>query len=370
MLTRSEFRHPDFEGKHMTKRHNRYDCLTCIVAIITAITLCAVEAASSETATSNPILVFGHKNPDTDAVLSAIGAAHFLNKTGRPAIACVQGEITPQTAYVLETFNISPPENIPPVAGRQIGLVDFNEYSQGPDDMKKAELVFLVDHHRLGDVTSSAPLEARLQPLGSTCTVLYEMFTENDIPIPQDIAGGLLSAILSDTVCFRSVTTTERDRIAATELARIAGVEDTGTLGEELFAVRDAPPRTLLRRDYKSFMMGGRKIGVSQIEVVDMGQLDGRKSALRAEMDILKRESGSFAILLMLTDITRNGTELLVESDAPGVIAEAFSTTMKDGSMWLDGVMSRKKQIVPPLEKTFEQLVEETADEIGVGVHE
>jgi manganese-dependent inorganic pyrophosphatase len=310
----------------------------------------------------DPILVFGHKNPDTDTVMAAVAAAHLLTGSGTPAIACVQGEVNPETAYVLETFGVSLPANVVSVAGRRIGLVDFNEYPQGPEDIQKGELVFLVDHHRLGGMTSNAPMEAWFQPVGSTCTILHEMFGLRGVAIPKNIAGGMLAAILSDTVNFRSVTTTDRDRVAATELARIAGVGDMEALGQELFTVksdfREASSRTLLLRDYKSYVLGEKKIGIGQIEALDIGLLNGRRDEFFAEMAALKKESDSFAIILMLTDITRNGAEILVLADDDGMIAETFSANMKDGSFWLDGVMSRKSQVIPPLERALEALVE------------
>lgn len=336
----------------------RYRKTRGFVFMVLAALFVMQSAFAMDQTAQDAILIFGHKNPDTDTVMSAIAAAQYLNHTGRSAAAAVQGEVNPETAHVLKTFGLALPETIAAVAGKQIGLVDFNEYPQGPEDMQKADLVFLVDHHRLGGMTSNAPMEAWLQPVGCTCTILFEMLAARGIEIPGSLAGGMLAAILSDTVTFRSATTTDRDRTAAGKLAAIAGIADMDAFGKELFAVksdfRDASSRTLLLRDYKSYVMGGRKIGIGQIEALDIAELDNRRGEFIEEMAALKNESESFAIILMLTDISREGAEMLVLADDPDAIAGAFSATLENGSFWLEGVMSRKKQVVPPLERIFE----------------
>lgn len=322
--------------------------------------LVAVSAAAAENLVPAPILVFGHKNPDTDTAVSAMAAAHLLNKTGRSARPMVQGEVNPETAFVLEKFHLARPELLSSVDGRRIGLVDFNEYPQGPDDLRKAELVFLVDHHRLGGMESAAPVEAWLWPVGCTSTILFEMCKYQGVEIPADLAGGMLAAILSDTVSFKSATTTEKDRAVARELAALAGVVDMDALGKELFAVKSdfagASSRDLLIRDYKEYVMGGRKIGIGQIETLDIGMLADRRAEFFREMENLKQENALSAAVLMLTDITREGAEMLVIADEPERIAGAFSASLVEGSFWLEGVMSRKKQVVPPLEKALAEV--------------
>ena len=172
------------------------------------------------------------------------------------------------------------------------------------------------------------------------------------------IAGAMLCAILSDTVIFKSPMTTDMDRQAAAELAAIAGIADIQALGMELFTAKSAvagcTPRSLIFRDFKDFNMNGCKVGVGQLELVSLDLVADMKAALEAELAAVKSEEGRHSALLLLTDIMKEGSELLMVSDDPARIAEGFGKTFVEGSnLWLDGVMSRKKQVVPALEAAF-----------------
>jgi manganese-dependent inorganic pyrophosphatase len=176
------------------------------------------------------------------------------------------------------------------------------------------------------------------------------------VEIPKGIAGALCCAILSDTVMFKSVTCTDADKKAAEELAKMAGITDMTALGMEMFKVKSAvegtPTRELVFRDYKDFDMSGKKVGIGQLEVVDLSILDGVKAALQEEIGKVKAE-GRHSVFLMLTDIMKEGTEMLVVSDDPSVVEKAFGVSTSGDPVWLDGVMSRKKQVVPNFEKAF-----------------
>lgn len=304
--------------------------------------------------------VMGHKNPDTDSIVSAIACACFEKARGIDAVAVAQGRPTPESAFVLKRFGLNAPEVVDSVAGKDLYLVDFSDLAQAPADIKEANVKGIVDHHKLGDVTTASPLEAVIFPVGCTCTVLERMFAYAGIAIPADIAGAMLCAILSDTVIFKSPTTTDFDRQSAGRLAQIAGVADCQALGMELFAAKSAvagtPVRDLVLRDFKDFVMGGRKIGVGQLELVSLDLVKDVKAALLEDLAKLKGEGARHSVLLLLTDIMKEGSELLLVSDEPEKVASAFGKDAADlarGNLWLEGVMSRKKQVVPNLERTF-----------------
>ncbi|UZP68258.1 manganese-dependent inorganic pyrophosphatase [Desulfovibrio mangrovi] len=302
------------------------------------------------------ILVMGHMNPDTDSIISAIAIADLLSKRGMEAKAVAQGEVTPESAFVLAKFGLTAPEVVTSVAGQKLWLVDTTDGAQLPADIKDAEVVGVADHHKLGDVTTSNPLEMWVWPVGCCGTVIKAMYDFYGVEVPKGIAGGLLCAILSDTVMFKSVTTTDADKKAVAELAAIAGVTDTTAVGMEMFKVKSAVDgasmESLVFRDYKDFDMNGNKVGIGQLEVVDLSMLDAVKDGLYAEIQKVKA-AGRHSVFLLLTDIMKEGSEMLIVSDDPSVVGKAFGVEATGKSVWLDGVMSRKKQVVPNFEKAF-----------------
>lgn len=317
--------------------------------------------------TMSPIYVIGHKNPDTDSIASAIVVAHLLNKWKEmgcgllklddDVVPAKQGEPNPETAYALETFGVSVPETVTDAANKKVVLVDHSDLTQAPDNLDKAELLGVIDHHKIGDVTTPNPILFVNFPVGCTGTVLKLLFDWTGVEIPKDMAGLMLSAILSDTVIFKSATTTELDKKVAEELAKIAGIDDITKFGidlkAKLSAVDGLSARDIITRDYKDFNMSGNKVGVGQIELVDLNLIKDRIDEIYEEMKKMKEEGSYHSIFLMLTDIMKEGTELLVVTDNPSVVEKAFGAKLEGKSVWLDGVMSRKKQVVPPLEKAF-----------------
>ena len=301
-------------------------------------------------------LVIGHMNPDTDSIISAIVAADLYKKRGMDVTPAAQGAPTPETEFVLKKFGLSAPQVVNDVAGKQLYLVDYSDLAQAPQGMDSATVLGIVDHHKLGDVTTSAPLEAWIWPVGCSNTVLKAMYDFYGIEIPKNIAGAMLCAILSDTVIFKSPTCTPEDKKAVKDLAKIAGVTDVVALGMEMFKVKSAvegtPIRDLVFRDYKDFDMSGNKVGIGQLEVVDLSILDAVKGELQAEIAKVKAE-GRHSVFLLLTDIMKEGSEMLIVSDNPAVVEKAFGVKPEGTSVWLPGVMSRKKQVVPNFEKAF-----------------
>jgi manganese-dependent inorganic pyrophosphatase len=215
----------------------------------------------------------------------------------------------------------------------------------------------IVDHHKLGDITTSTPLECWIRPVGCSNTIIKEMYEYHNIEIPKDIAGMMLCAILSDTVIFKSPTCTKMDTKACKELAEIAGIEDYKALGMEMFivksAVTGATPRELTTRDYKEFAMGSEKVGVGQLEVVDLSVFDSIKDDLFDDLKKLKDEGSLHTAILLLTDIMREGSQILVVSDDESKVEKAFDVKLENSQAWLDGVLSRKKQIIPFLQPLF-----------------
>ena len=301
-------------------------------------------------------LVLGHMNPDTDSIVSAIVAADLYSKRGMDVTPVAQGAPTPETEFVLKKFGIAAPQVVADVAGKDVYLVDYSDLAQAPKGMDSATVLGIVDHHKLGDVTTFSPLEAWIWPVGCTNTVLKNMYDFYGIEIPKNLAGAMLCAILSDTVIFKSPTCTPADKKAVEELAKIAGVSDVVALGMEMFKVKSAvdgtPMKDLVFRDYKDFDMNGNKVGIGQLEVVDLSILEPVKAGLQAEIEKVKAE-GRHSVFLLLTDIMKEGSEMLIVSDDPSVVEKAFGVKAEGSTVWLPGVMSRKKQVVPNFEKAF-----------------
>ena len=301
--------------------------------------------------------IFGHTTPDSDSIIGAISLSYLKNQLGEDCIPTRQGEINPETKWILEKFGYEAPELKTSYAGEKVYLIDFMERSQSPKDIDEATILGIVDHHKLGDLKTDAPLEMWVRPVGCSNTIVKQMFDYYGIEIPKNLAGMMMCAILSDTVIFKSPTCTKEDTKACKELAEIAGIEDYKAVGMEMFIVKSdvlgATPRELVTRDFKDFNMGGNIIGVGQLEVVDLSVFDTMKTDLMEDMKKMKEEGGRHSVLLLLTDIMQEGSQLLVVSDEPEKIENAFDVRLENGEVWLKGVMSRKKQIIPFLERQF-----------------
>ncbi len=301
-------------------------------------------------------LVLGHKNPDTDSIVSALAATNLYRGRGFDVKAVAQGTPAPETAFVLERFQLQAPEVVTSVAGQEVYLVDYSDLAQAPADFAQAKLLGIIDHHKLGDVTSDSPVECFIWPVGCSNTVIKMLHDYYKVEINPALAGAMLCAILSDTVLFKSPTCTDLDKQAAYDLAKIAGIDDLQALGMEMFKAKsnlaDATPRDLIFRDFKDFDMSGSKVGIGQLELVSLDLITPElKAQLKDELAKVKGE-GRHSALLVLTDIMEEGSELLLVSDDADKVAGALKATVSD-KIWLPGVMSRKKQVVPFLEQAF-----------------
>lgn len=308
----------------------------------------------------NKILVFGHQNPDTDAITSAISYAYLLNQHGLEAEAVALGQVNEETAYALNEFGQEAPRVIESIGTQTdtVALVDHNESQQSVADLAEVEVHSVVDHHKIGDFTSAAPLTFIAKPYGCSQTIIFELFQEKGIEIPKEIAGLMLSAIISDTLLFKSPTTTEKDQEVGLALAEIAGV-DVEAYGLALLKsgtnVDAKSASEIADGDAKSFEMDGKPVRIGQINVVDVDDVLKRKDEVIAAMKDLVAKNEYAAFLLVVTNILTSDSEgLLVGSEDFMQHAEqAFGGQVNDNQIALPGVVSRKKQVVPPLEATF-----------------
>jgi manganese-dependent inorganic pyrophosphatase len=272
------------------------------------------------------------------------------------SVSVVGDNLNPESKVVLEKFGLAAPQTMTDAAGKDVALVDFSDIGQAPANIGDANIVAIVDHHKIGDITTGSPIFFYAKPVGCTCTVLLEMYKNNNVELPKDIAAGMLCAILSDTVNFKSPTCTDADKAAVAELLRITGVTDQDALFMEMLkaksSVAGVPIRDLVFRDYKDFDMNGKKVGIGQIELATLDQVADIRDDLYKTIKEVKAED-RHSVLFMLTDVVKEGTDLIVVSDEPEIIENAFNGKLQGQSMWVDGMMSRKKQTVPPLQEAF-----------------
>jgi len=303
------------------------------------------------------IYVFGHTSPDSDSIVGAISLSYLKNQLGEDCVPTRQGAISAETEFILGRFDGTCPELKTSVAGENVYLIDFSDKAQAPSDIMDATILGIVDHHKLGDLTTDTPLECWIRPIGCSNTVVYEMYKAHNIEIPKNIAGMMMMAILSDTVIFKSPTCTKVDTKAVKELAKIAGIEDYKSLAMEMFIIKSATQgataRELNTRDYKAFEMNGMKVGVNQLEMIDISALDDRKDEIMTDMKAMKEEEGLHTMLVLLTDIMKEGSQLLCVSDDASKIEAAFDKKLQDNQVWLEGVLSRKKQVIPFVQPQF-----------------
>ncbi|MGN7470126.1 manganese-dependent inorganic pyrophosphatase [Brevibacillus sp. SAFN-007a] len=306
-------------------------------------------------------LIFGHKNPDTDSICSALVYADLKTKLGANVEPVRLGVINSETAFVLNYFQAKEPRLVETVANEvnEVILVDHNERQQSANDIEQVQVVEVIDHHRIANFETSNPLYFRAEPVGCTATILKKMYKENGVEIPKDIAGLMLSAIISDTLLLKSPTCTEQDVAAAHELAEIAGVDLQAYGLEMLKAGADLSDKTiaqLLSLDAKEFQMGNAKVEIAQVNAVDVNDVLARQSELEASISAIIAEKGLDLFVFVVTDILNNDSVALALGTATQAVEKAYNVTLVDNKAVLKGVVSRKKQIVPVLTDTFQAL--------------
>ena len=300
------------------------------------------------------ILVFGHKNPDTDTITSAIVYAYLKQQLGTDAEAVRLGDVNNETKFALEKFGFEAPRLIANVKdeAEKVILVDHNEFQQSADGIEEVQITEVIDHHRIANFQTADPLYFRAEPVGCTATILNKLFKEHSVEVPANIAGLMLSAIVSDTLLFKSPTCTEQDVQAGKELAEIAGVDvaDYGLAMLKAGAdLSDKSLEDLLSLDAKGFEFGEYKSVVAQVNAVDIEDVLGRQEELVNLLNKNVADNGLDLFFFVVTDILNNDSTAVAVGQVAEAAAKAFGAEIVNGRIALPGVVSRKKQIVPVL---------------------
>ncbi len=303
-------------------------------------------------------LIFGHKNPDTDTICSALAYADLKNKLGFTAEPARLGAVSKETQFALDYFQAEAPQFIEKVGEdvKDVILVDHNEFQQSVDNIQEVKIAEVIDHHRISNFETKEPLYFRAEPVGCTATILNKMYKENGIDVPKEIAGLLLSAIISDSLLLKSPTCTKEDVDAAHELAAIAGV-NLETYGLDMLKagadLSDKSIAELLTMDAKEFSMNGEKVEIAKVNAVDTSQIYEKQADIEAEIEKIMQEKGLELFLFVVTDILENDSEVLAMGNARGHVEQAFGEPLDNNRALLKGIVSRKKQIVTKLTDEF-----------------
>jgi len=301
--------------------------------------------------------VVGHTRPDSDSICSAIAFAAFKREEGVDATPLVQGQPNAETEFLLDYFDVELPEERQSVPEGNVILVDHSEVDQAPNDLSPDQIRGIVDHHRIGDIESSRPAFYFADTVGCTATLIHELAADRDIDLPADVQGLMLGAILSDTMLLASPTCTDRDEKAARALADVVDV-DIDEFGRKQFkaksTVGDLPADEALRGDLKVYDSGKGEVAIGQMEVADGEAILADREAYVEAMEALKNEGGYHGVVLLVTDIPQKGTYVLVVSGEVDAYEDALETDLSVDDGFVSGLLSRKRQVVPPLLESFE----------------
>lgn len=302
------------------------------------------------------IYITGHKQPDTDTICSAIAYADYLRQKGREAVACRTGKINPETKFVLDYFKVEKPQFLASAKGKKVILLDHNEKTQTPEGIEKAEIIEVIDHHKV-NFEYENPILFHTEPIGSTSSIIAKKYFEDKkVKLSTKIAGLLLSAILSDTVVFRSPTTTKEDIEIAKQLTKIVKIKNLEKFGIEIkkskASLKGLKAKDILFSDFKEYRFGKIKLGGGQAEVCGLKEVKKREKELLEEIEESAKKGKYDLFIFTATDIIKKGS-LLLFWEKGNYIKKAFGKTPKNNTLYLKGVMSRKKQILPPLAKLF-----------------
>ena len=307
---------------------------------------------------SEEILIFGHKNPDTDSICSAMVKEKLNKKSGNENVKAKRlGELNKETKYILDYLHLDAPEFLERVEeGQEVILVDHNEFSQSAEGIEKAKILEVVDHHRISNFQTSEPLYYTARPYGCTCTILYKEFVEKGLEISKEEAILMASAIMSDTLLLKSPTTTKHDIKALEELEKIAGI-DIKEYGLEMLKagtdLDDFSEEELINLDAKTVEKNGEKIVIAQVNTVSIEDVLKRQEKLEQAINDVISKEGVSLFVLAITDILNSNSELLVLGNKANVAELAFGEKLENNTMFLKGVVSRKKQILPNIDKNM-----------------
>lgn len=301
----------------------------------------------------NKVLIFGHRSPDTDSITSAIVMENLERKLGNENAKAVRtGEVNKETKYVLDFLGMQEPELIDSVNdGQEVILVDHNEATQSIGNIENAKIIKVVDHHSMNFI---APYQIyyRAEPVGCTQTVLYKMYKENDVEIDKNIATLMLSAIASDTLVLKSPTTTEADKKAVKELEKISGL-DINSFGVDMLKagtdISDYTPEQVINIDSKLFEQSNKKFRIAQVNTADLDSIFKNQAYFeQAINEDIQKENLDFYVFAATDIINSNSKIISLGNDAP-VIEKAFGVSVDNNTAMLENVVSRKKQMLPPI---------------------
>lgn len=302
------------------------------------------------------ILVFGHKSPDTDSIMSSIVMADLEKYLGNDTgVACRLGDINKETAYALKYLKVDAPKYIESIdEGTSVILVDHNEFTQSVNGIEKAKIKKVIDHHRICGFQTAEPLFYMAEPVGCTSTILFEIYKTNNIEINPTIAGLMLSAIISDTLLLKSPTTTIKDIKAVEELAKIANI-DYKTYGLDMLKsgtdLSDYSAEELLEIDAKCVDMNGNKVKVAQVNTVDIEDVLKAQTDLENAINAKIEEENLDLFVLAITDIVNSNSEVLVLGKRTDIVEKSYNVKLKNNRAFLPGVVSRKKQMLPVMQE-------------------
>lgn len=299
---------------------------------------------------TNKTFVFGHKNPDTDSIVSSIAVSNLRNKLGDTTEACRLGNVNKETTFALKTFNFDAPVLLTSINDNDnVILVDHNEATQSADNIEKAHIRMVIDHHTM-NFKCPETLYYHAEPVGCTATIIYKLYKQNDIEIEPKMAALLLSAIISDTLLFKSPTCTEEDKTIANKLAAIANV-DIETYGLDMLKagtdLSEYTPEQVINIDSKLFEQNGKKFKIAQVNTADVNDIFKNQSYFEAAINKEIQNDNLDLYIFAATDIINSNSKILTMGHDSHVVEKAFSVSLDNNTALLENVVSRKKQILP-----------------------
>lgn len=300
------------------------------------------------------ILIFGHKNPDTDSICSSLIMEKLVKHHNVNAEAVRLGTVSKETEYVLKYLNIEAPRLIEKVEkGQKLILVDHNELAQSVDGRDEAKVLAVIDHHRIADFVTNEPLYYLAKPYGCTATLLFEEYKKEGLEIDKVIGTLMLSAIISDTLLLKSPTCTEKDVEAVKELENITGLKADEYGLEMLKAGTDLSTYSseeVIKLDAKEFNADNKKIVISQVNTADIEDVFARREELEFAMEKEISDKKLNIFIFVITDIINTNSKIIVLGSDKDIVEKAFNKKLDEfDSMMLEGVVSRKKQIAPQI---------------------
>lgn len=300
----------------------------------------------------NKNIVFGHTKPDTDSIASAIVMANLQNKLGNESKCYRLGDINKETAYALNTFGVEAPDFLNEVEeNTNVIMVDSNEFTQSAKGIENANIKMVVDHHRV-NLQTTEPLYYIAEPVGCTSTIIYKLYKQNDIEVDSKMAGLMLSAIISDTLLFKSPTCTDEDKKVAEKLANIAGV-NINEYGNNLLKagtdISEFTAHQVLNIDSKQFEEKGKKFVISQVNSADLNDIFARKFELESAINEELQEKNLDLYMFVATDILNANSKVIALGNDTSIVEKAYGLNLEDHTAMLENVVSRKKQILPKI---------------------